>query len=329
MSYTAEDRFFISNLTSLSDQFAYYSCLTFVNVGYLSNILNIVVCSRKKLRKTSMGFYNITMSIFNILNFVMGYLQYFPETIGNPNLYFVSSLSCALISYILRCVVQMSAWLNVMVSFDRTLCLWHAKNRFKSLKNKTKLFLIVLSLCAVICAINLPNAFYNITFQTTLDSATNQTSTETNCAAPSQLIGLVRDTIGQVMRSVLPVILEAILSTLLVYKIIKTRKNLNSFRPLSREYKFAFTIVMLNVTFLVTQTPLLILTFYVAQQSSATPREMAIAKFAYKVALLFSAYLFSSIFFVNVFFNKQFLKEIYNLCGFVIYAFVKKSSTSS
>ena len=315
MSSTQQDQYFILNLSMIANKFSYYSCLTIVNLGLLSNILNIIVCFRKNIRKKTMGFYNVAMSTFDIINFVLGYMVNFPPSIGHQNFYLISDISCSLLSYIIRICVQMSSWLNVMVSFDRIICILYP-SRFKFIENKNKLSLIMLSLFFIICIINVPNAFFSVIVQVTLNPLTNQTLATSMACSSTKRITLARDIIAQLMRTLIPVILEAILNTLLVYKIVKEKKSLNISRSLAKEYKFAFTIVMLNFTFLFTQTPLLIITIYLTilnQQGSATPRILAIVNFSYGVSVLFSSYMFGSLFFINLQFNKIFQNEVKNI----------------
>ena len=126
------------DLTYTTHVVEYYICVIVCSIGFATNTLNIVVSTRKKLLKNTMGFYNISMSIFNILTLVtVGYLDFFTQSIGQTPLILRSNLNCILISYVMRVISQMSSWLNVMVTTDRMLCVFpFLSNRFKFIKNK-------------------------------------------------------------------------------------------------------------------------------------------------------------------------------------------------
>ena len=144
MSVSEVDLNFISNLNLISNNLIYYSCLIFANIGFISNILNILICSRKILREKTFAIYNILMSIFNIINFIFSYIQNFPQTIGKTSIFLTSPIFCPTILYLLRISIQMTSWLNVMISLDRTLCVLRPRLAQK-IENKKKLFIRISS----------------------------------------------------------------------------------------------------------------------------------------------------------------------------------------
>ena len=88
------------------------------------------------------GYYNILLSTCNILTLlVVSYLNLFPQTIGESPLLFRSEYACILILYSNKVIPQMSAWLYVIVTLDRMLCVVNL-NRFKFINNKRTLSLI-------------------------------------------------------------------------------------------------------------------------------------------------------------------------------------------
>ena len=141
----------------------------------------------------------------------------------------------------------------------------------------------------------------------------NSTASMSVYCSSTPTIELIRDIIAQLMRTIIPVILEAILNTILIYQLMKSRVMTNYRRSLTKEYRFALTIIALNFTFLLTQIPLLISIIYNKisnYQSLNQSKLVAIANFAYLVSILFASYLFGSLFFINLAFNKIFQKEI-------------------
>lgn len=294
------------DFTDLTHKLEYYFCLIVSNTGILANIVNIVVCSRKNMNKNTMGFYNILMSIFNILTLILlGYLTIFPQSIGQTYLVYRSYYTCILIPYFNRIVSQMSAWLNVMLTFDRMLCVSYL-NRFRFIQNKRILSLIVLIMFLIIAVLNISNLFY--TFETNADI-------NMNICKATALIALIRDTIGVSMRIIIPLILEVVMNTILIYKLIKAKKQVHITRPINKEYKFAFTVIVLNIIFIITVLPVAINTVLINKYGynqtfiSTTSNESAIATFSYLCSIMFSSFMYVSLLFVNLIFNRKFRQE--------------------
>ena len=153
---------FAQKINDVLGKFIFYSCVIVVTSFLLSNILNILVCLRKRIRKEMMGFYNIIISIWNILALVSGFVMFFPSSIHIQDLLLVSDFSCVAINYVMRVCVQMSAWLHVFLTIDRYLCVAY-NNKLKYIfSNRKRLSLIFVGLFLIFCAINVPNLFFRI-----------------------------------------------------------------------------------------------------------------------------------------------------------------------
>ena len=87
-------------------------------------------------------------------------------------------------------------------------------------------------------------------------------------------------------------------------------------RSLRKEYKFAFTVIILNIVDFVTDMPFLISTIFINiygySQSyvTTTSNEAAIASFAYVAAGVLSLFMYVLLFFVNLISNKLFRNEV-------------------
>ena len=331
MADAANNQAFISYLTVIANKLSYYTCLLYSSIAFVSNIINIIICLRKKLQKSIVGLYNVIISIFNILSITVITLIIFPTTVGEKSLITSTYYGCILISYILQIVVQMSSWLNLMSLLDRMICIVYPNHEFsKFFKNKTKIALIILAIFAFICVMNV--GFLRLEI---IDEGPNynSSSNETNaifkmCASYDDTL-LTSDIISHIMRTLLPVVLEFILNTILITKLIRSRKNLNVQRSLYRDYKFAFTIVILNVTFLVTQTPFMVailyehlLDFY-SHKNFIEPRQLILANFWLVITGVFASYMFGSIFFVNLIFNRIFKKELFQATHDLIVSLIR------
>ena len=305
---------YIASLNYAQNQVTLYACLIIGNIGFASNSLNILVCMRKKFRKETMGFYNPLISVFNILSLAMGYLSLYPVSIGNQNLELVSYYGCVLISYFGRVFVQMSSWLNVMVSLDRMISIKYL-NTVNFIKQRKTLACIVGVLFTVICVINSPN----LAFSVIRSQTNNQTLV---CSCTNSVVVIIRDLIAQVMRTILPSLLDFVLNMILIHRLVQARYNINIKRSMKREYKFSFTIVMLNMTFFLTHTPLLISIIYLnvlnyGQSSASVPtKTLVMAYFLYIVAAVLASCMYGSVFFVNLLFNPNFRREFHKMITF-------------
>ena len=295
------------NFTDVTLTIGYYSILIVSSIGFLSNFLNILVCMRKRMRKTAMGFCNIIISTFNFAYLVLALFQ---------NNYLTSSeYSCILLPYFTRVIYQMSSWLNVLVLLDRMILISY-KNRSDDVfnVNMEKVSLIIMALFALICIVNLPNIFFSLQTQTYFNPLTNTTVMYTMCTSDTQTI-LIRDILAAVSRVVLPLVLEVIINTTLILKLIKF-KNLTTTISHYKEFRFAQTIIILNVFYgvsnLISVITIVFINIYGYNQTyiSTTTDQSAIASFAYVCASIFGAFINCDlIFFVNMVTNKRFREE--------------------
>ena len=119
----------------------FYACIILGSYAVISNILNIVVNCRKKLRQTNMCFYNVIISVFNILIIISRFLISAPS-VGLPDVLLLSRLTCVLIPYLTRIFLQTSVWVYVFISFDRTILMSYkvidVKNNNSLQKNKNR-----------------------------------------------------------------------------------------------------------------------------------------------------------------------------------------------
>ena len=109
----------ISYLNFLVEKTIFFGTKIVSAFGIVSNFLNILICLRKELRNGILGYYNFLMSIFNILTFVTILFFYFPITIGLKSVANLSDISCAILTYSTRVLIQMSIWINVGVNPPR------------------------------------------------------------------------------------------------------------------------------------------------------------------------------------------------------------------
>ena len=306
------------NLTNATHLFEFYAVLIVSTIGFITNLMNIHVSS--KIQKTSMGLYNILLSICNIIGiFFVNILNFFPQSIGEKELILTSDLACKLIPYFTRLFPQLHAWLNIMISFDRLILMSYGnlnayKNRSPYLKDGKRIIQIALGLFLLICVLNLPGFLFQLKSLTQIDKVTNQTTISFQCAS-TPLIMLIRDLIPIIFRNVLPLIIQLAISAMLILKLSKLKINVNTL-SLKREHKFTFTIVILNLIFIITDIMFIIcfilLNIYGYNPTfvSTTSNESAIVSFVYLCILFGTVFaVFDLLFVVNLLTNRKFFKE--------------------
>jgi hypothetical protein len=267
------------NFTNVTITVGSYSIIVVCFVGYLTNVLNILVSMRQEMRKTAMGFYNTIISIFNIGFLVFALFQ---------NNYLTSSVyACVLIPYFTRIIYQMSTWLNVLVLFDRMILM---SKKMKSLAASEDVFkmkkvsIIISALFAIVCVINLPNLFFYLQSQTFFNPLTNSTIVYVSCTASTTML-LIRDTATIFSRVVLPLVSEVVINTILIRNLFKLNKITTTVSH-NREYRFAKTIIILNVIYgfsnCILATTIIFINIYGYNQQyiSTTSDESAIASLA-------------------------------------------------
>ena len=298
----------VYDFTIVTYKLAYYAVLVVCNTGIIANICNILVCFEKELQNNTMGFYNILLSIFNILALIFsGYLSIFKQTLSEEQFISTSYINCILISFFTRVFSQMATWVNVMLTLDRMFCVLYL-NRIETLKVKTKLAWMVLALIGFLFCVNVPNLFYY------LDNITTNDTTKKVCTS-STIMVWIRDAITLLMRVALPLSVQISLNLVLVYKLHKLNNNKRLAIKFIKELRFTLTVIVLNLIYIITDLPALVSTIFINVYGydltyvSTRSNESAIASLAYVCTVIFATLNFVAPFFVNLIFYRQFRLE--------------------
>jgi len=269
-----------------------------------------------------MGFYNIALAIFDILALIVSFIAYFPITVSSE-WSLISSLSCKLITFFLRIFTQVPSWLQVMVSFDRMLSVKYP-NRFLILNKKAILTCLIGIIILFIMVISIPIIYMDIVVEQIFNSTTNTSSTKKTCTASVELL-LARDLIGLSSRTIIPFIFMITFNIIIIRKLLKTKwsifknKSQQNIRKRSnkKEYQFAFSIIAINISFLVILSPLTIgqiLKYIFMMGLNVEQQKVSVIVATLDYFCFISVYIvllnnaFS--FFINLIFNKLFRKEL-------------------
>ena len=314
----------IYNFTSESLSIEFYGIICIGSLGLLTNGLNLIVGLRKKVRTTRMGFYVLFVSIFNIMVTAVNILDFVPQSIGHQEFALTSTYACVCIQYFSRVFIQLSQWLNVMISFDRLSLLKYRARQEQTTLNTQRLLLIVLALVAVICGVNSANLFYQVEY-TIKNENNNTVSIEAQCST-SFAFDWTRDIVHILSRSVLPVIFQTILNGKVIFKLIKMINEATNGMSMIKEKRFAMLIVFYTFFIILTETIyascITFLNLYGDANDNyiqTTSNEAAIAALVSLCSNIFGVFIICDVnFFLNVFTNKKFRNETKKLFHFQI-----------
>ena len=314
---------FIANVNHIVSQVGLFSCTVVSNIGILGNCFNLLLCMNQRITRDVMCYFNIWMSIFNILSLIAGQINYLPQSLGYQDFTLTSDYSCKLLYYFARVFAQTSAWLNVMATLERVA--YFSKHKlFTFITSKYAPTATCFGLIAILLVLNVPNLFFNLVHVSTFDLEKNQA---TSCTS-TNLIILIRNIEIALIRIFLPIVLQTFLTIVLLRHLNKIKVNLkNNPRPkLVNEYGYAVSIFILNIIYIITEVPYMISTIYfgvmgVTPQypfNVSTSKSMAIATLIYFSTFSLSTYMFCSLFFVNIFSSRKIRKEIRHIfCGVI------------
>jgi len=209
----------------------------------------------------------------------------------------------------------MSQWLNVMLSFDRMFLLWqNARTEIRPLNIKRAL-VIAFGLFVILCALNSFGFSYHLETQVKFDPIKNENTTKIVCTS---MYSLQRDLIHIITRAGIPMILQTGLNIVIVHRIYSAENVITSTTPLpiKRELRFAKTIIVFNIIFILTDilslSVHLAINIYGYNQTyiSTTSNQSAIASFVYVCGFEFAVFMVCDVtFIVNVMSNKKFRDE--------------------
>jgi hypothetical protein len=305
----------------------FYGSIFIGSIGFLTNSLNLTVSLRENVRKTKMGFYVTFISIFNILAITVNILDFFPQSIGKQEFVLISTYVCATIKYFSRVLLQISQWLNVLISFDRLSLLKYRARQDQRPLNKKRLLLVVLGLVGIICVINVTNLFYYLDYTKINENnmASNNATEFVKAECKSnKIVDWIRDVVHILSRSVLPTIAQIIINGKIILKLIKMRNEMTNTQSMEREKKYAFVIVFYTLINILAEAifapSTIMLNIYSGSDNNFiqdSSEESAIWALAYFCSRLFGVFIICDIsLFLNLSTNKKFRNETKKLLHF-------------
>lgn len=233
-------------------------CTLFVGAaGFLGNILMFIVFTKRRMRQLTVSTYFRVMAITNILiNFYwikVFFLIRFAVSIDD-----YSDLVCKLFNYILYVTSPLSAWFLAAAGLDRFLTIIQPIKfklfRARFFPNLVVLSILTFNICLYIYVI--------IEFRLVSDVAEENTTNVSVkvCDIPSA--STITDILDLTDSSILPFILMTFSAIATFMGVYTSHKRMTKFVQVDkirkaqlRDIKFGFSMLILNVVFLVLNTP--------------------------------------------------------------------------
>ena len=308
MNQIKNDSELITWIKSLNLSFLYYSTLTLVPISFFFNILSILVFLRKTFKNNTNGFQNITLNLINNMILIFVFLSYYTQSVGN-DIRLTSNYACKLVSFIVRSLVQLSSWIYVLIVAE---CVNYPLQYRNYNKKRIVITSVVLTAFLLLSILNSPNLLLNLV-ETPTKRSGNETSNRVMCTGDG-LVLKIRDIVVIIFRMIIPFILTLLLNIVLIAKLKKVKNNLikgDSF--MMREYRFAFSIIVSNVLFILTLIPTIVALMYSNFGSNAPE----IATFMRHLSQLIASYNYCFNFFINLITNLMFRKEFFKIMKIV------------
>lgn len=282
-----------------------YSYLVISLIGLVTNILSMIVFSRKKFQNTVFYIYFRFVAFFNILSMIIPINKFFEY---NLNIWFrdFSDSLCKFRMYTFYVLQPMLGWSLVAVSIDRYLSIAYP-SKF-SFRKKT-IFQVI-----VCCSILSYNLCYNIPHLFSYVKRTKQSTNKTNLTIITDRCSnnvYLKDWFNTFSTTIIPFALMFLFTLLTLIKLFQSRKNINNCKTKKRDNRFAMTSISLNIIFLLLNLPygvFSILIMYISDSMNKT-----IEKLIYSIIYVPYYSNLVSIFFINIAVNKMFRDEFYKL----------------
>ena len=292
----------------IKDVFLFMYPLVYI-FGTLGNLAAFIIFSRKRFGNSIFAVYFRILAITDSYTLIYC-LNDFSTIKFNKDIQNANPIFCKGFFYLLFSISPVSAWILVMVSFDRMLKV-KKPTGFTILKKRS----FQLSYCAALFVFN--SAYYvpEILFKNMI--SLNETNNDTNITISSETCDY-SDPDGIVgwmdlfNSTVFPFSFMIILSSLTVFFLVKSRLRVRNNAEnvvRSRDIKFSVTSIALNFSFLVLNLPLVILNIlWVYSNFDDVDFE-----FYNSIVSIFFYINFGMLFYINLFFNSIFRDEIKNI----------------
>lgn len=289
-----------TNLVQIANKIDFYFVVTLVPVGIATNFISMLIFTRKSLNATNMGFFNLLISISNIVTLV--FYLFFMESnrVFNYDLSIVSDFGCKLMMLLRRVIREMAPIVETVMTLERFMTVYYPK-RFTVFQKRSFLSALILIIFTCFVIISFENLFYYL-----------EISNNTRSCTGTQLIVTSSDLISATLRTFTPFAVMFTLNVLMLRRII-SRKIIRSSSKSRREYQFTISVVSMNALFLALNLPVSIGYILKAIYSDSRTYTAQMVEFYWRLAYLVATchYILTNV--TNFVFNRLFREELFKI----------------
>jgi hypothetical protein len=300
---------------NLNSTINYHYTITLMPIGIVLNLFAIYIFQRPRLNKTTMGFLYTCQALADMFLLIQTIFVARGEMVFKMKIYNRSEFLCSISNFLRRFALHMCAFIYVFITVDRFLCV-HYPNRFKFLKKRSYLSLIILIIAIFLVFYDSINLVYYLKYTTVTSVVNNKTvnSTVVSCIT-SYEVTIAADIMGPAMRVYVPTFIMMILNGKLVHFLFLSKKRVKA-NDQKKEIQFAFTVMLMNLMFLFFNLPVSVgFVLYDYNLLTHNPNKDYMAYLSFMLSMTQNVnYCYSVLtFFFNLFFNKIFRQEIVSL----------------
>jgi hypothetical protein len=288
-----------------------YLYLAVVVFGVLGNGAAFVVCSRLNLQKTVFSTYFRFLVLVDTFTLIFNPLYFFIANFTDFDVLAISTDFCRL-NGILYYMTATSGWIEAAISIDRLINI-NFPNRFLFFKKRWFQFSVCFALLIKDFVVYSQNYFEtSLLIYENFSNDSQNSSFEAFCFMDLAALHIL-DWINFFNSTLLPFVLMATCTLLIVKHLIQSRKSANSTRNQrkKRDRKFATNSVAINLIFFLTNLPLAFFKLYFNYFNTTISYQIAnnLIQFFY-----FCKYIhFGSVFYINIWVNSVFRQEFMSL----------------
>jgi ABC-type xylose transport system permease subunit len=128
-------------------------------MGVALNLFSLYIFTRASLNKTNMGFLYLYQTVADLIVLLANIFIFRSSILFGFSLTNQSDIICKLMTLFRRFILHASSWMCVLITFDRFIYVYYP-NRFKILKSKLSISILIFIMLFLLTIINTPNFLF-------------------------------------------------------------------------------------------------------------------------------------------------------------------------
>lgn len=273
-------------------------------IGTLGNTFTFIIYVNSEFTKSSSGYYFAFSALIETLTLYCGLIKYLIYGYSEILIYDVNIYACKILTFLIYALVQIAAWILVLISFDRLIITFSSRFLAKYRKRRYQTILILI-IVGLILVINSPVIYF---FR--LNKYINST---TRCEFINREYGFIINLYDFFLTIFIPVVIMIFCNSMIITKVYKSKNKVFDKKTSSRKIRhFRFTLIAKVVIFIISNLPISItvLTNSILYNSYNVYDE-DINNLIYTFANMLCYANYSVNFFVHFLLNKYFKNKFY------------------